>query len=250
MVKSEFCASNPTLADLAGKRSCHTGFRKTAGWNMPVGFLVSQGIMDVKDENDLVTDDAESVAAFFSEVCAPRVTADGPGVGGTSWAPLCTACDGDCSEDSPYYDYAGTVHGVMEGVCDVAFTKQDVVPTYATDGSEPADWATLAKDDLALLCPNGGCASVEDYANCNLGRVPAHAIVADARNPNLDAIKDALVAAGNSEGFLESTTEVEGQENVIFAAGTEALFRVDITFEEFYDPNVLAAFEAVRALDD
>lgn len=44
-----------------------------------------------------VEDDAESVAAFFSSVCAPRVTSDGPASGGKPWDKLCGHCAGDCT---------------------------------------------------------------------------------------------------------------------------------------------------------
>jgi melanoma-associated antigen p97 len=43
IVPREFCTAGVTLASLAGKRSCHTGFRKTAGWTMPMGLLASTG---------------------------------------------------------------------------------------------------------------------------------------------------------------------------------------------------------------
>lgn len=73
-------------------------------------------------EEEGVTADASSVANFFSEVCAPRTTADGPRTGGQKWDPLCTACGGDCSTEDPYYDYKGTLRGLMEGACDVSST--------------------------------------------------------------------------------------------------------------------------------
>jgi melanoma-associated antigen p97 len=250
VVKESFCTSDVSLKDLKGVRSCHTGFRKTSGWNVPVGYLVSAGIIPVVSNNAVVTDDAESVASFFSKTCAPRVTSDGPGVGGTKYAGLCTACSGDCGTDGePYYDYAGSIRGLMEDACDVSFTKETIPGTYAADGSDPQTWSTLDLDDMRLLCPDGGCAKVSDYKDCNLGRVPAHAVMALSTNPELNSIKDALVLAGNNPTFLPSVTELNGVENVPFKKGTEALLRVDMSFEKFYDPKVLAAFNQVRNLE-
>ena len=249
VVKSGFCSPGISFNDLKGKRSCHTGFRKTSGWNIPVGYLAATGVLPIQSVNPLVANDAESVAAFFSETCAPRVTSDGPGVGGTKWSGLCTACSGDCSESDPFYDYAGTARGLMSGACDVAFTKETIAPMYAADGSAPEDWSTLDKEQMRLLCPDGGCAAIEDYQNCNLGRVPAHAIFASSQNSEISALKDALVLAGNSPGFLNSATELNGVENMPFKQGTQALLRIDLPFDEFYDKKVLDAFNQVRKLE-
>ena len=60
-------------------------------------------------------------------------------------APLCVCVQGDCSTTDPYADYAGTLRGVMEGGCDVAFTKHTVPMQYAKDGSEPEAWASKNK---------------------------------------------------------------------------------------------------------
>lgn len=96
------------------------GFRRTSGWNVPVGTLVEEGVMPVVNDDASITDDAESVASFFSEVCAPGSTEDGPISDGRQWDVLCSACAGDCSSDDPYAGYPGTLRGLMEDACDVS----------------------------------------------------------------------------------------------------------------------------------
>lgn len=44
------------------------------------------------DSNDAVQSDAESVAAWFSGVCAPGTNDDGPLLGGGKFDGMCTAC--------------------------------------------------------------------------------------------------------------------------------------------------------------
>lgn len=98
VVRKSFCDANPTasFASLRGARSCHTGYRRTAGWSMAVGYMTSAGIMPAVNVLPDVENDAESVATFFSRTCAPRVSPPGPrnmpdGQGAT-WDRLCTGC--------------------------------------------------------------------------------------------------------------------------------------------------------------
>ena len=49
-----------------GKRSCHIGVQKNAGWVMPVGTLMGNGQMKCVNDNQYA-----SVAAFFNASCAP-----------------------------------------------------------------------------------------------------------------------------------------------------------------------------------
>lgn len=47
VVSKSMCDANPnmTLSSLAGKRSCHTGYQRTAGWSVPIGFLTQTGVV-------------------------------------------------------------------------------------------------------------------------------------------------------------------------------------------------------------
>lgn len=58
---------------------------------------------------------------------------------------------------------------------DVAFTKHATALEVPTDGSKPEAWATAAKADLRLLCPNGGCKTLDEYEECNIAPAPSYA---------------------------------------------------------------------------
>jgi melanoma-associated antigen p97 len=98
VVRKSFCDANPTatLASLRGARSCHTGYRRTAGWSMAVGYMVTEGIMAPVNNLPNVENDAETVAAFFNTTCAPRTSGNGPANGanntGALWPGICTGC--------------------------------------------------------------------------------------------------------------------------------------------------------------
>lgn len=82
-----------TFADLQGKKSCHTGFSKSAGMYAPIGFGVQNGFIQTKGTL------LETVASFFEASCA---------------APeMCDICkdskiDGQCAKDT-YSDYDGAL---------------------------------------------------------------------------------------------------------------------------------------------
>lgn len=58
------------ITTLKGKKSCHTGARRTAGWNVPIGFLLRTEIIPAMacgdPDNDFI-----SVSKYFNKSCAP-----------------------------------------------------------------------------------------------------------------------------------------------------------------------------------
>jgi len=153
--------SNPELSmsNIAGYKSCHTGVGKTSGWNMPMGWMVLNG-MSPSD---------------IGKSCAPGAGLDKyasliPGGPDQKWCELCIGdengdhkCDRD--SDERYYGYHGAFQCMKDGVGDVAFIKQTIIT---------AEEAGLYE----LLCPDAPRrASPINWSTCNLGRVPAHAVV-------------------------------------------------------------------------
>ncbi|WP_213033181.1 hypothetical protein, partial [Acinetobacter baumannii] len=49
--------------DLRGKKSCHTGLGKSAGWNIPIGSLVSMNVIEWSGIEDKPLE--EAVSTFF-----------------------------------------------------------------------------------------------------------------------------------------------------------------------------------------
>ncbi|XP_054838235.1 serotransferrin [Eublepharis macularius] len=150
-----------SLSDLRGKKSCHTGFGRSAGWNVPIGILLEKGYIQwAGAENEPIQ---KAVARFFLASCVPGVPNE---------PSLCRLCIGEgeakCSASDPYAGYSGALRCLMDGVGDVAFVKQETVLSLSEE----------ERNKYELLCYDGTKRPVEQYRSCNLARVPAHAVVA------------------------------------------------------------------------
>ncbi|KAG8174344.1 hypothetical protein JTE90_015522 [Oedothorax gibbosus] len=169
-------------SQLRGLRSCHTGMGRTAGWVMPVGFLISQGLLAPSDS----CSHTSGLADFFSGgSCVPGANDAKYNPGRVRSEDLCRRCVGDeygenrCSRDSKerFSGYAGALRCLAEGKGDIAFVKHSTVPGY-TDGRSHLQWAKdLISSDFKLLCGKGGTGNISTYEECNLGKVPAHQVV-------------------------------------------------------------------------
>ncbi|CAL4096527.1 unnamed protein product, partial [Meganyctiphanes norvegica] len=172
------------LFALKGKKSCHTGINKNAGWFMPVAALREQNLLDAS------CDFAGTVGRFFNASCVPGAKLTAYDVHGTNPENLCQLCVGDnnkmnkCARDSreQFYSYTGAFRCLVNGGGDVAFVKHTTV-LENTDGKNMDKWArNLHSGDYQLLCSNGGPKPVDHYKDCNLQQVPAHVVVSRRSN--------------------------------------------------------------------
>ena len=152
---------------LAGKTSCHTGWLKSAGMLLPMGFLIGNGYANVVGDPNDIESLRSTVTNFFNE------DASIPDSGTT------------------YYGYSGAVKCLSEGVGDVAFAKDSTVPGYCgnENAADNEDWC-LPEDDYILL-PSYGSA-------------PSHPVMYNPEFVNDDTktkVQDALVGMkDNDEG--------------------------------------------------
>jgi len=180
-VRSDSTGIN-SYADLRGKKSCHTGFRKSAGMYMPLGYGIRNGYVEPKRTLK------ETVVSFFSDSCA---------------APeICGLCldsniDGQCAADG-YSDYSGALRCLSEKRGDVAFIKDS---TYeSTCGSNVASKPAfcLAANQLRKLA--------------DVGPVPSHMLVASsAANAGLvTALRTAFVQKVNAANTNDLKALMDG----------------------------------------
>lgn len=200
VVPSSVCEANPnvSLADFRGKRSCHTGYKRTSGWTIPLATILtleseSQGGVGALQGKT----DAEIMTGFFPEMCTAGAPDEFKDV-------MCKNCIGDCKRGpgEPYMGYAGALRCLMEDAGDIAFMKQSTPTDYASDGAKPQPWSTLSVSDLKLVCPGGGCAAPADYDKCNYARIPSHMIAVSGDLP-VNEIRSQFMEAAGTKGFAD-----------------------------------------------
>nr|AHA05992.1 transferrin [Monopterus albus] len=231
--------SGVTWGTLKGKRSCHTGVGRTAGWNIPMGLIHRQ------------TNDCD-FTKFFSSGCAP---------GSDPASPFCRQCIGSgkavgdeskckASAEEQYYGYAGAFRCLVDGAGDVAFIKQST-PIENSDGNGP-EWAQNVKSsDYELICPGKDPVPVADFLSCNLGSVPSHAVVTrpETRNKVVSVLlkQQALFGSGASDSVFKMF-QSEGGKNLLFKDSTKCLMEVPAgtSYDKFLEESYMTAMKSLR----
>uniref|UniRef100_A0A8C5RS13 Melanotransferrin n=1 Tax=Laticauda laticaudata TaxID=8630 RepID=A0A8C5RS13_LATLA len=241
-----------TIHDLQQKRSCHTGYGRMAGWNIPIGLLLRKGFIQPQECNLL-----KAVSGFFSASCIPTAEKEGYP------ANLCELCIGDsqgnfrcnASSQETYYGYTGAFRCLAEGRGDVAFVKHSSV-FENTDGHNTDTWASrLRSGDFQLLCPNGARAEVDQFAGCHWGQVPPRAVMVHPDTNALvvygllDKAQDFFGDDNNLNGFKMFSSSEFQKQDLIFKDSTVKIVPVGErrTFESWLGQPFLDSLEGLQS---
>ncbi|KAL8187667.1 UNVERIFIED_CONTAM: hypothetical protein K2H54_053736 [Gekko kuhli] len=105
-----------SFCDLRGKKSCHTGFGRSAGWIIPVGRLLEKNCTNWAGAE--IEPIERAVARFFSRSCVPDVP--------NEKQTLCHLCKNqECLASDPYAGYSGALQCLIDDVGEVAFVKHE-----------------------------------------------------------------------------------------------------------------------------
>lgn len=262
VVKNSFCTENVSLASLRNKRSCHTGYRKSAGWRFPLTTLMKNGLATLPaNQNCNRANDVEVVESFFSSACAPGVVKD---------SPLCSNCAGArnvldpdaepwCKKDvDPYAGYAGAFKCLAANAGDVAFVKHTTVASEAAESWFSTDGHSVS--DFKLLCRGGGCADTTDWPSCYWAKVPAHALIANVNTLGYTLRKqlndDLMSYSSSSANFaaLFYTSAVTGVNpnpgSLVFKSGTKSLISTLGQDIREYFGDTYENYEYIDTLED
>ncbi|XP_053678924.1 transferrin [Anopheles nili] len=165
-----------SLADLRGKRSCHTGFGRNVGYKIPVARLLRAGILKLPVGDDALSPVERELAGLselFSASCLPGTYSTDAGVESLlkdRYSSLCQRCSNpqQCAKDDKYAGYGGAIRCLVENGGDVAFTKTIFVRKYFGLPVTPGGTAAPALNpdaraaDYAYLCEDGTTRPIAD----------------------------------------------------------------------------------------
>uniref|UniRef100_A0A670ZWS8 Transferrin-like domain-containing protein n=1 Tax=Pseudonaja textilis TaxID=8673 RepID=A0A670ZWS8_PSETE len=220
---------------LRGKKSCHTGVGRTAGWNIPMGLINSQNNLSCHFDT------------FFKESCAPGAPLE---------STLCKLCKGSggegglsekykCKPNSNeiYYSYAGALRIciVVQGVLVNNFNH------FLIGQNKPA-WASgVTPSDFVLLNKNGERCHHDEYERCHLAQVCNHAVV--SRPERAEVVKKVVLEQQKLFGSQGTEKDVfhmfqSDAKDSLFKDGTECLaVPNENTYEAYLGEEYLQSLE-------
>ncbi|NWW75253.1 TRFE2 protein, partial [Climacteris rufus] len=218
------------IQSLRGVRSCHNGARWTAGWNIPLGFLLARSDLSWDEAQPL----SQAISEYFNASCIPGV--------GVAAPQLCALCQGqksyvrdknhfcETSSNEPFYDSEGAFRCLKDGVADVAFL--DHLRIMSSTESE--------QEEYELLCPDGSTAELTEYSTCNLGKGPGRGVVTrnnfqKITNKFLSMIQRLFGRKGKERARFELFSSAPfGGKNLLFQDATQHLQLLEEQLEIAY----------------
>ncbi|GFR78055.1 melanotransferrin-like [Elysia marginata] len=185
-----FRVDNPvSLQNLRQKKVCFSGIGMSAGWVHPIGRLLKDSLITVDQCNAIV----KAVNSSFAGMCLPGALTSFYNPFGNNPTAVCRLCGGYneefCTTSDLYAGYDGSFRCVAEGSGHLTFVRHDTIDlmTDSTVNSTGLG-SQYSRDNFRLLCPdrNGRTASVDDFENCNWGKISSNLIMTSAvRDPDI-----------------------------------------------------------------
>jgi len=154
------------FATLEGTPSCHTGWLKSAGMLIPMGYLIGQNYTNVVGDEDDIESLRNTIFNYFSE---DAIIPD---------------------SGTPYYNYGGALRCLSEGKGAVSFVKDSTVDTYC--GNSDAD------------SNEAWCLDLDEYiALPSFGKAPSHPLMYNPSTIDDDVRQDLVKALLDLENSAE-----------------------------------------------
>ncbi|XP_058445332.1 transferrin [Malaya genurostris] len=156
-----------SMADLKGKKSCHTGYGRNVGYKIPITKLKKLGLFKLADDPELspLEKELKGLSELFGSSCLVGKYSPNDEVNRLlkkRYSNLCALCERPdiCDYPDKYSGYDGSIRCLVENNGDVAFTKVIYVNKYfglpVGDGpAKPALNPAARANDFVYLCENG-----------------------------------------------------------------------------------------------
>ncbi|XP_055551682.1 transferrin [Wyeomyia smithii] len=156
-----------SLADLRGKKSCHTGYGRNVGYKIPITKLKKLGLFKLATDPEMAPLEKElkGLSELFGSSCLVGKYSPNDEVNRLlkkRYPNLCALCERPevCDYPDKYSGYDGAIRCLVENNGDVAFTKVIYVNKYfgLPVGGAPAKPALNPNDrtdDYVYLCEDG-----------------------------------------------------------------------------------------------
>ena len=199
---------------MAGKTSCHTGWLKSAGMLLPMGFLIGNGYANVIGDANDVESLRSTITNFFNE------DASIPDSG------------------TPYYSYSGAVKCLSEGVGDVAFAKDSTIASYCGNEDATTNEAWCLPESDYILLPS-------------YGNAPSHPVMYNPATSDADTmtlVQNALVAMKDSTEGQSILSDVLNTPAISATTAAEHLSSYGNLIEDV--PGISAYYDTKFTIND